>query len=108
MRAQLPANINALLSVVAPAGVIQSTALDMAKWLAFHMDHGVVGGRSLVSPVAFAQVHASTMSLQQPLGQNLLRPQFPVGALQVCVAVPRGCASGVCACDLVVDGARLS
>lgn len=61
---------------------VQSTALDMAKWIAFHMDHGLTpSGTRLVSLAALAEVHNSVMSLQS-FAPDLLRPIFPGGSLQ--------------------------
>jgi CubicO group peptidase (beta-lactamase class C family) len=42
---------------IAPAGSIMSNARDMAQWLRFHMNDGVVNGKRLVSSAAFREIH---------------------------------------------------
>ena len=46
------------LDVIAPAGSINSSVLDMAKWVRFQLAGGQVGGRPLVSAAVFAETHA--------------------------------------------------
>lgn len=47
---QLPADVNALLEPVAPAGIISATAADMGKWMRLHLNLGAAtpGGKQLV------------------------------------------------------------
>ena len=42
---------------IAPAGSILSSATDMAQWLRFQLDDGVVGGKRLVSSAALRETH---------------------------------------------------
>jgi CubicO group peptidase (beta-lactamase class C family) len=42
---------------IAPAGSVVSTARDMAQWLRFHMNDGVVNGKRLVSSAALRETH---------------------------------------------------
>lgn len=41
------------LEVIAPAGAINSTARDMARWVAFLLNGGVANGKRIVSPTEF-------------------------------------------------------
>ncbi len=43
------------LAAISPAGAINSTANDMAKWLKFLLSKGEVGGKKLVSEKGFAE-----------------------------------------------------
>jgi hypothetical protein len=45
------------LDVIAPAGSINSSVRDMAKWVRFQLAGGQVGGRPLVSAAVFAETH---------------------------------------------------
>jgi len=42
---------------IAPAGAILSSAADMAQWLRFQLNDGVVGGKRLVSSAALRETH---------------------------------------------------
>jgi CubicO group peptidase (beta-lactamase class C family) len=42
---------------IAPAGAILSSAVDMAQWLRFQLNDGVVGGKRLVSSAALRETH---------------------------------------------------
>jgi CubicO group peptidase (beta-lactamase class C family) len=46
---------------IAPAGAILSTAVDMAQWLRFQMNDGVVSGKRLVSAAALRETHTPQM-----------------------------------------------
>jgi CubicO group peptidase (beta-lactamase class C family) len=46
---------------IAPAGSILSNARDMAQWLRFHLNDGVVNGKRLVSSAAFREMHTAQM-----------------------------------------------
>ncbi|MFO0982843.1 MAG: serine hydrolase [Planctomycetota bacterium] len=49
------------LSVIAPAGAINSNALDMAQWVRFQLNRGVLDGRRLVSDRQFDEMWKSQM-----------------------------------------------
>lgn len=53
---------------IAPAGSINSSVHDMAKWLRFHLAQGKVGGKSLVSASALGETH--TPQIVTPLGAD--------------------------------------
>ena len=46
---------------IAPAGAILSNAVDMAQWLRFQLNDGVVGGKRLVSSAALRETHIPQM-----------------------------------------------
>jgi len=46
---------------IAPAGAILSTATDMAQWLRFQLNDGVVDGKRLVSSLALRETHTPQM-----------------------------------------------
>jgi CubicO group peptidase (beta-lactamase class C family) len=46
---------------IAPAGSILSNAVDMAQWLRFQMNDGVVNGKRLVSTAALKETHSPQM-----------------------------------------------
>ena len=46
---------------IAPAGAIMSNAVDMAQWLRFQLNDGVVNGRRLVSSAALRDTHMPQM-----------------------------------------------
>jgi CubicO group peptidase (beta-lactamase class C family) len=46
---------------IAPAGAILSNARDMAQWLRFHMNDGVVKGERLVNSAALRETHTPHM-----------------------------------------------
>src|SRR5262249_27696880 len=43
---------------IAPAGAIISSARDMAQWVRFQLNDGLVNGKRLVSTTAFRETHA--------------------------------------------------
>ncbi|MEP6620246.1 MAG: serine hydrolase [bacterium] len=46
---------------IAPAGSILSSAVDMAQWLRFQLNDGVVNGKRLVSSAALRETHSPQM-----------------------------------------------
>ncbi len=53
---------------IAPAGAILSNAYDMAQWLRFHLNDGIVNGKRLVSAAALKETHTPQMLLGAGLG----------------------------------------
>lgn len=49
-----------------PCGSGMSTARDMAKWLAFHIHGGTAGGRALLSPSHFLDMHTPQILMDYP------------------------------------------
>jgi CubicO group peptidase (beta-lactamase class C family) len=45
-----------LVDGIAPAGAMYSSVMDMARWIRFLLNEGVVDGRRLVSDTAFAEI----------------------------------------------------
>jgi len=56
---------------VAPAGSINSSANDMAKWISFILDGGVVNGKRLVSEKGFAEWFAPQMKIAPKMSYGL-------------------------------------
>jgi CubicO group peptidase (beta-lactamase class C family) len=50
---------------IAPAGAILSNAVDMAQWLRFQMNDGVVNGKRLVASAALRETHTPQMIVPQ-------------------------------------------
>ena len=55
---------------IAPAGSILSNAVDMAQWLRFQLNDGVVNSKRLVSSVALRETHSPQMLLSSGGGRG--------------------------------------
>jgi CubicO group peptidase (beta-lactamase class C family) len=64
---------------IAPAGAILSNAHDMAQWLRFHLNDGVVNGKPLVSSVAFREMHIPQMLVGTPANELTLFSTYGMG-----------------------------
>lgn len=53
------------LDLIGPAGAVNSSVKEMARWVRFNLDGGRVGDRGLIEPATLAKIHA---------------PQMPTGA----------------------------
>jgi CubicO group peptidase (beta-lactamase class C family) len=51
---------------VGPAGSINSSVADMARWVAVHTHGGQLDGKSIVSPSVLAELHTPQMTTGQP------------------------------------------
>lgn len=58
------------LSVIAPAGAINSNAYDMAQWLRLMLAGGAFEGKRLVSETGFAQMLTKHMDVSGPVGYS--------------------------------------
>ena len=56
------------LSVIAPAGAINSDAQDMAQWLRLMLGSGKIGDKRLLSEASFTQLVAKHMDVGGPIG----------------------------------------
>jgi CubicO group peptidase (beta-lactamase class C family) len=66
------------IDAVGPAGSINSSAADMAKWVAFQTSHGEAGGEKIVQPQTLAELHSPQMVVRQGLFAQLLQqPEMP-------------------------------
>jgi CubicO group peptidase (beta-lactamase class C family) len=76
------------IETVGPAGSINSSVNDMARWIRLHLSGGKVGDRQLINPAILADLHTPRM----PSGAPPERPEIlPVGyALGWFVEVYRG------------------
>jgi CubicO group peptidase (beta-lactamase class C family) len=71
------------MDAAGPAGGINSSATDMAKWLLLQLNNGKVGDTQLVSEVQMAQVHAPRISIGQFPYPEILLNTYCLG-LRVC------------------------
>jgi CubicO group peptidase (beta-lactamase class C family) len=65
-----------VITTIGPAGSINSSVEDMAKWVALHLGDGKVGGRQVVSPTGLADMHSPHM----PMGGSVERPEISQGS----------------------------
>ena len=49
------------ISLIAPAGGINSNVVDLAKWVQLHLSGGLFGGKSLISPATMQEMHTPQM-----------------------------------------------
>ena len=54
------------VSTIAPAGGMNSTVLDLSKWVQFHLNLGKVGNKQLVSLGALKQIYTPKALMQAP------------------------------------------
>lgn len=66
---------------VAPAGSIVSSAHDMAQWLRFQLNDGVVNGKRLVSHVALAETHAPQILMSPGVNPRTVSDTAPATTL---------------------------
>jgi CubicO group peptidase (beta-lactamase class C family) len=45
-----------------PAGSINSNVLDMARWLRFHLNHGIFGGKRMISTESLSETQTTQMN----------------------------------------------
>src|SRR5207237_6389778 len=55
---------------IAPAGAILSNAVDMAQWLRFQLNDGVVSGKRLVSSAALRETHTPQVLITSAGGRG--------------------------------------
>ena len=55
----------------APAGAINSSANEMAKWVTLMLNGGVVGGKRLLSAKSFAELSKSRINITPDIGYTL-------------------------------------
>jgi CubicO group peptidase (beta-lactamase class C family) len=57
-----------------PAGSVQASARDLARWVRFHLGDGTAGGKRLVSAAGLAQTHAPQMVVRLEGADRELHP----------------------------------
>jgi len=60
------------ITMIGPAGSINSSVNDMTKWLKLHLGNGKLGDRQLIGPATLADLHAPYMIMGAPPE----RPEF--------------------------------
>lgn len=66
---------------IAPAGAIVSNARDMAQWLRFQLNDGMVNGKRLVSHVALAETHAPQILMAPGVNPRTVSDTAPATTL---------------------------
>jgi len=51
-----------------PAGTVNSSVNEMARWIAFNLNGGRIGDRRLINETTLAEIHAPQMSMMMPTG----------------------------------------
>jgi CubicO group peptidase (beta-lactamase class C family) len=66
------------IDAVGPAGAINSSVADMAKWVIFQMSHGKAGEKQLVSEAMMSELHKPQMVVHSGVFAQLLKqPEMP-------------------------------
>ncbi len=66
------------IDAVGPAGAINSSAADMAKWVIFQMGHGKAGEKQIVSEATMSELHKPQMVVHSGAFAQLLKlPEMP-------------------------------
>jgi CubicO group peptidase (beta-lactamase class C family) len=66
------------VDAVGPAGAVNSSAADMAKWVAFQLNDGKSGGTPIVSAATMSELHTPQMVVHSGVFAQLLRqPEMP-------------------------------
>jgi CubicO group peptidase (beta-lactamase class C family) len=66
------------INAMGPAGSINSSAADMARWVAFQMGGGKAGDAQIVTPETIAELHRPVMVVQGGMFAQLLsQPEMP-------------------------------
>ncbi len=62
------------ISSIGPAGSINSSVDDMARWVAVHTQGGKSRGKAILGPATLADLHAPQMTIGQPSGKKEISP----------------------------------
>jgi CubicO group peptidase (beta-lactamase class C family) len=62
------------ITSVGPAGSINSSVADMARWVAVHTHGGQIDGKTIISPAVLDQLHAPQMAIGQPSSKKEISP----------------------------------
>jgi CubicO group peptidase (beta-lactamase class C family) len=62
------------ISNAGPAGAINSSVADMARWVAVHTHGGRLGGKAIISPALLADMHAPQMTTGAPSAKKEISP----------------------------------
>ncbi len=62
------------ISNVGPAGSINSSVAEMARWVAVHTHGGKLDGKSIISPAVLAELHTPQMTTGQPSDKKEISP----------------------------------
>ncbi len=62
------------ITSVGPAGSINSSVADMARWVAVHTHDGQLDGKAIISPAVLNDLHTPQMTLGQPSSKREISP----------------------------------
>jgi CubicO group peptidase (beta-lactamase class C family) len=62
------------ISNVGPAGSINSSVAEMARWVAVHTHGGKLDGKSIISPAVLTELHTPQMALGMPSEKKEISP----------------------------------
>ncbi len=62
------------ITSVGPAGSINSSVAEMARWVAVHTHGGKLDGKAIISPAVLAELHTPQMTLGQPSSKKEISP----------------------------------
>lgn len=62
------------ITMIGPAGSINSSANEMAKWVQLHLSNGTVGGKKILGPATLADLHAPQMVIGAPSDRPEITP----------------------------------
>ncbi len=62
------------ITSVGPAGSINSSVADMARWVAVHTHGGRIDGKTIISPAVLNDLHTPQMTLGQPSSKKEISP----------------------------------
>jgi len=65
-----------VITTIGPAGSINSSVDEMAKWVTLQLGDGTYGGRKVISPTTLADMHSPHM----PMGGSIERPEISQGS----------------------------
>ncbi len=56
------------ITLTGPAGSVNSSVNEMARWIAFNLGDGCVNGKRIINTSTLSEIHAPQMPLKAPLG----------------------------------------
>jgi CubicO group peptidase (beta-lactamase class C family) len=62
------------ITSVGPAGSINSSVADMARWVAVHTHGGKIDGKAIISPAVLNDLHTPQMTIGQPSSKKEISP----------------------------------
>ncbi len=73
LKGQLPIDYSPYMEAAGPAGAINASAVDMAKYMLFQLGDGTVNGKQLVSPEMMKAMHSQQIAIGTGPEADLMR-----------------------------------